>query len=511
MFKDIVKYKDFFLRYCRNTSAAIAIAFVIMAPVLLTSAGMALDYAQAYLVQQRLAQAIDAAALAAAASATEEDDIRSRVEDFFLANYPPEKIGVTFVPEVVVDGNEIYVSGRADYLTTFLKVIGVKEIPVSASTVVQREVQGLEVVLVLDNTGSMSTRNNIEALKDASRSFVNILFDQAADPTHVRIGIVPYSNSVRVGRYGLGQRLDGSYYGTPFVSLPPDMSFTNTRASVNWYGCVIEYHGDNYRSSATYVPNSKGQLWLDGAGNPNGHGWDPRRTNNDPYDYDVLDNHAGPWDVYSFGRTIARNDRCSSYSGFSDNRCSNCTGWNSRCNSDYCFCWHSNANQGCPNATIQPISSDRAALLGTINTMQAEGHTLGNVGMAWGYRLLSPEPPFEEGSAWDSEYWKKAIIMMTDGDNTVHSTYSSYWDTRKNAMTVTRLNQRFEETCNALKEKGVLIYTVTFTSGINNTTKGYYRRCATSEDQYYDAPTQQELISVFEKISRELSNLHIKR
>jgi len=60
-----------------------------------------------------------------------------------------------------------------------------------------------------------------------------------------------------------------------------------------------------------------------------------------------------------------------------------------------------------------------------------------------------------------------------------------------------------------LKDKGVIVYTVTFTSGINENTKGFYRRCASSEDQYYDAPTQEELISVFEEISRELSNIYI--
>ena len=69
--------------YIRNTAAAIAIAFAVMAPVIVGSAGMALDYAQAYLVQQRLAQAIDAAALAAAAASTDAGEIEQRVQDFF--------------------------------------------------------------------------------------------------------------------------------------------------------------------------------------------------------------------------------------------------------------------------------------------------------------------------------------------------------------------------------------------------------------------------------------------
>lgn len=157
-----------------------------------------------------------------------------------------------------------------------------------------------------------------------------------------------------------------------------------------------------------------------------------------------------------------------------------------------------------------PLSSDQDALIAHIDNMYPDGNTLGNIGMTWGYRLLSPEPPFEEGSPWGDENWRKAVIMMTDGDNTRDGTYSPYWFTSKNDMTVTQFNQRFEETCEAMKEQGIIIYTVTFASGISDTTKGYYERCASSPDQYYDAPSQEELVEVFETISRELSNLHIK-
>lgn len=60
----IPKKIAFIRRYLCNLSGAIAIMFALMAPVIVGSAGFALDYAMAYLVQQRLAQAIDASALA---------------------------------------------------------------------------------------------------------------------------------------------------------------------------------------------------------------------------------------------------------------------------------------------------------------------------------------------------------------------------------------------------------------------------------------------------------------
>jgi hypothetical protein len=99
--------------------------------------------------------------------------------------------------------------------------------------------------------------------------------------------------------------------------------------------------------------------------------------------------------------------------------------------------------------------------------------------------------------------------MMTDGDNTDNGTYSSYWFSNKNQMNVTKFNQRFAEVCEALKDKDVVVYTITFTSEINDDTKGYYRNCASTESKYFDAPTQTELIDTFEQIANELSNLRI--
>lgn len=502
--------RSFCRRYAQDTKGTIAVAFGIMAPLLIGMVGMSLDYSQAYLVRSRLAQALDAAALAAAAYSADEAEIEQRVQDFFDANYPEEKLGFTFDPIVEVNGDEVHVTGNATYYTMFLKVLGITTIDVSASTTVVREIQGLEVALVLDNTGSMATNDNIGALKTGTENFINILFDNASDPDNIRIGMVPFANTVRVGRYGLGLNPDGTTYadGTPFVTLPSGVSYTTNHASSSgWYGCVVEHMDEGYDAAATHVANSYGQLWRSGA-SWDGHGWDPTVNTNDPYDFDVFDNYEGPWDIYMFGKTINYDQACTG-SGYATSRCSNCGG-DSYCNSTYCYCRNSTPNQGCPYANIMPLTSDKDGLLAHVDTMQPDGNTLGNIGMAWGARVLSPEFPFEEAHDWDNFFWKKAIVMMTDGDNTENGTYSSFWFTNKNNMNVTKFNDRFLETCEALKEHGVAVYTITFTSNINDTTKDYFRQCATSEDQYFDAPTQEELIDVFETIARELSNLHIK-
>jgi Flp pilus assembly protein TadG len=542
-----------FSSYYSQTTAAIALLFALMAPVIITSAGLALDVSQAYLVQQRLSQALDAAALAGAASSADADVIEQKVKDFFDANYPEDRLGVVFEPVVTVDGDEVSVSGTAQFRTRFLKLINVDTIDLHADTIVQRDVQGIEVALVLDTTGSMdsydddgrrgnaviiSEHDNIYALKQAATNFINIMFDSASRAEYVRIGLVPYSNAVNVGRYGLGDKPDGSAYdGDAFITLPSGVTYTtNHNATSGWYGCVVEHKGANYNSAATHVANSRGQLWSTATGSNStkcsssatcrGHGWAPNSSTNDPDPYDIYpdvaggeEEYEGPWDIYQYGRVIAKDAKCSDLgTGYSNSRCSDCTGSSSKCNSTYCYCQYEAPNESCPYAHITPITSDRDYLLEQVETsdsndMFPHGNTLGNIGMLWGARLISPEPPFEEGMPWDSEYWKKAIVMMTDGDNTRNGTYSSFWFANKNGLDKDDYDDRFEETCANLKKQNVLIYTVVFSPDgeeVDTTTKERYEDCASSEDQYIEADDQEALIDAFEQIARELSNLHIK-
>jgi Flp pilus assembly protein TadG len=519
----------------------IAVAFGLIAPMLIAGVGLAMDVSQAYLVRQRLHGAIDASALAAAATSQDDDEIEQRVRDFLIANYPPEKIGILNEDDinVTVSQSEVRVVATATFPTTFMRIMGYRTINVASAVTVAREIKGLEAVLVLDNTGSLGA-TNMNAVKTAARNFVTILFDRVAEADDIKIGIVPYSSSVRVGRYGLGLHADGTPgYGDPFVTLPSGITYGTSQSTTNqttnsWYGCVVEHNDAGYVDTATHVAGSRGQLWRTGSGsgcnsaaNCRGHGWAPSVTNNDPYPDDVLDEYEGPWDIYSYGRIISNNAKCTDLgSGYATSRCSSCNSSSAssstrdRCNATYCWCGYSTPNESCPIANVLPLTSDEAALNATINTMNYEGSTYSNLGMAWGVRMLSPEAPFTEGSEWGDEEWNKAIVLMTDGEMSPSGTYSAYWASNKSttANTVAELNERLLEVCETLKEEpyNVIIYTITFdhtTSDISDETKEIYRECASEpkEDHYFDAPSAARLVTVFERISGALANLHLRK
>ncbi len=185
--------------------------------------------------------------------------------------------------------------------------------------------------------------------------------------------------------------------------------------------------------------------------------------------------------------------------------------WDAYDASDYPRKYPYDKNYNCNKSYILPLSSNQDAMHAKINSLYANGYTLGNIGMVWGYRVLSPDEPFTEGAAWDDSDWKKIVIMMTDGNNTMtdYTAYGSrYYD---HNLGVWDLNNRMGEVCENMKQDGIIIYTVTFDQSINQTTKDIFEDCATDSSKYYDAPTQSELIEVFEKISRELANLHIQQ
>lgn len=419
-------------KYFKETSAATAIAFALAIPVVVGSAGFATDLSMAHMVKKRLSHALDAAALAAAGMSGTDEEISAKVNQFFYKNYPPNLVGAPYDVIVTVSGDDIQVSAKADYDTTFAKLLGIDQIDIGATTTVTREILGLEVAMILDVTGSMNENNNIETLRVASKNFLNTLCKEGVCSSLVKIGIVPFANTVNVGPYGLGKKPDNSVYDTAFMNNPKKLTF-NQSYTKQWWGCILE------RAAPEDTMNST-STWK--------------------------------WDMYNYSNT--------------------------------------NPNQGCNKSYLLPLSNNYTAIKSKIDSLYAAGHTLSNLGMVWGYRVLSPEAPFKEGTAWDDAEVKKVALLMTDGDNNIGETYSGYgvWSNLK--LTDHDLDVKLAATCEKMKADGITIYTVTFTSGINEETKSYFRNCASDETKYHDAPSQDDLLDAFDAIARELSNIHLK-
>ena len=351
IFNKIKTIKKNFSEFFREQSGVVAVAFGIIIPVVIGSVGLSVDMSQAYLVKARLSSALDAAALAAAATGSDDEGaIQDKVDAFMEANYPEGRIGSKIAIDVALNGDELTVTATARLETSFMRIFGYDEIDVDAQTIVQREVRGLEVVMILDNTGSMSTNDNISTLKTSTTNFIEILFESVDDPELVKVGLVPYASSVNVGPYGLGLDMLGGDYGDAFVVPPEDDEYEG------YYNGLNQYTGNNYgidEADLEYDTSEKGQ-W---------HGCVLAEDN--PLD---VEDHDGPWEMYRHDYNghdfYANNDYYSSSSQY---------------DSTYAEVYNAyyGPNLYCPEQPIVPLTSDEEFLLDSADNMTASGATLG--------------------------------------------------------------------------------------------------------------------------------------
>ena len=168
----------------------LALVAVAMA-VLLGIGGLALDSARGYLAKARLARAADAAVLAGARSLRLGEDVaRQRATDIALLNGATlgatgSDLDITF--GVNAEGEQtVQVNAHLDMPTRLMRVLGVDSMDVRAAAVAA--VPPVDLVLVLDQSGSLGTANAFDDLQFAAKTFVDY-FDDGID----QLGLVSFN------------------------------------------------------------------------------------------------------------------------------------------------------------------------------------------------------------------------------------------------------------------------------------------------------------------------------
>lgn len=400
-------------RFAADRRGGIIIMLGFMIIPVMAMVGLALDSSRAYLVKAQLSQAIDAAALAGGRAF--KMDYRSEdVQRYFAANFPTGFMDAQLEPlSIDFDDQEgtVTVVASASVPTSFMRILEVPEIDVSAEATVNGLSRGLELALVLDVTGSMEG-SKLTTLKVAANSLLDILYGDRETVDNLYVSVVPFAG-----------RVNFSPNGDWMNSLPDP-----------WNGCGDPRSGD--RATDDSPPSEEG------------------------------------WDEYS-----------SHHEGW---------GW------DF----------GCPTLPILPLTAQKSTVAGVIDDLPAHGGTRIDMGMVWGWRVLSPnwrglwgnpELPFD----YDEPQTDKAVIIMTDGKNEVNA----YADD----VTDAEADQQFAAECEAMKAEGldIIIYTITFQAPAS--VEPMMEACATSPNHAFVSPTNDDLEKVFKTIGAQLSKLRISR
>lgn len=178
-------------------------AVTIALPVLVGMVGFAVDMGRLYAAQTRLQTAVDSAALAGSLELVNDPNVSNgavanAVNEYLSRNYP-EAYVTSLTPGREV--RSVCVTAQADVPMTFMAVLTVNSRTVTASACAG--FNDLEVVLVIDNTGSMQGAP-IKAVKQAANALVDLMIPDGGAPS-IKVGLVPFRGKVRLANWEDGR------------------------------------------------------------------------------------------------------------------------------------------------------------------------------------------------------------------------------------------------------------------------------------------------------------------
>lgn len=496
-------------------------------PILVTIGG-GVDYARASLAQAKLQEAVDSAALAGRRSMSQDniETAKPKINAFMRFNYPdatygtkPLKLTIT-KPQVGV----VRVQATTSIDTTLLALIGIDEWHIGAVGEATQNLDNVDIVLVLDTTGSMNDLNGGQRKIDALRKAVQSLYDELAPAQaqlrsqnlRMRIGVVPYSSTVNIGKL-LRAKNSSS------IREQNAKYYHWRNASGTWSFAQRTYDLRNYVAGNTF-------------GSPNGHSnysssrWkgcvEERATINTITANDSR--NAAPPEAWDLDIDMLPG---------SDEK----TRWQPYVYDPF----NGETNTYCPSQVTLLADLNRSDIDRIVGELTPSGSTYHDIGMIWGTRIISGGGVFgaDNPSTYNGRPVTRHIIYMTDGlmsapvesgvtvnictqtffgfciasvsianDSLVYSGYGVEVRDRRVGGTSQSDNEgrhtkRFLMACNAAKAKNVTVWTIAFATGkVDSLTK-----CASNPDQAYTVDNSSDLITKFSEIGRNLGALRISK
>lgn len=440
----------FLRRWAGDAAGNYTIIFALSLVPILIAIGSAVDLSQAYVVKQRMTRALDAAGLAVGGvSGLTTAQMQTMAQNYFNANYPASKIGVPGTVSVTQSGQTVSLTASATMPTSVMGIVGVNSMTVGASSQITKMGSNIEVALAVDLSGSMAGQK-IADLKTAAASLIDIVVQSTQTPYYSKMAIVPYSMGVNVGTYAAQVR--GSA-GSGTCTTP---------------GC------QNYK----------------------------------------FKNPSNQWNTFAISNCVSERTGTNAYTDVAPSTAP--VGLN-----------YPASGNPCLTNTITPLSSNVTTLKSDITALAAGGSTAGQVGIAWAWYLVSPNfsylwPSASQPAAYGTQHLIKAVIIMTDGE--YNSSYCNgviaQDSTSGSGSTSDHINcdstnggsyDQSMTLCAAMKNAGVIVYTVGFMIDMSSNAPTLLSSCATDASHVYFPSSGASLQTAFSAIGQSISNLRISQ
>ncbi len=158
-------------RFSGSSGGNVAMIFAFSAIPIIVLIGGAVDFSRASLLRMKMQDALDATSimLAKEASTSTADQLKTDANSLFTAQFKqPEVENLGLDPRYTSGEQQLTLSGSASLKTVFIDLVGINSLAFDGSSTVNWGNKGLQVALVLDNTGSMSSNGKLAALKSAT-------------------------------------------------------------------------------------------------------------------------------------------------------------------------------------------------------------------------------------------------------------------------------------------------------------------------------------------------------
>lgn len=479
--------------------------FVIVAAAVIPLMGVVgggLDLARAHLAKSRLSQACDAAALAGRRAMTNDDIETAKPESnkFFNYNFPQGYMETTAFTPVITkpERGSVQIVASTTVPTTIMKIFNSQSLPISVNCQATQNFDNIDIVLVLDVTGSMDQTLGSEKKIVSLRKAVMALYDELdsaqtelqAQGLRLRYSIVPYSMTVNVGR--LVRAKNPSYIannwtyqsrtwnGSSWNYGPKSIDVSSYVTTSAWNGCIEERKTTSNitaSSSTSEIPPEANDLNIDMV--PDGNQdtkWGPHY----------------PSVVYWPGHSSPRQEYC-------------------------------------PREARRLGAMTRDEMNTYVNALTPVGGTYHDIGMIWGARMISRGGIFsaENPAIFNDRPVNRYVIFMTDGDlapnsdqyvaygvemldrRIVGGTYGTSVASSNGSDLEKRHTVRFQMACNAAKSGGASIWAIAFSDDVKEL--GPLQSCASSDDQFALSEDSSDLIEKFQEIGRNIGALRLKQ
>lgn len=473
--------------FFRRRDGTFAIQLSLLFVPLVVSVGLVVDYTRASSARSTVQNAADTAVLAVAAMMTGatnpgeiEGGIDAILDNFLDSNGNPLPLARKGPATLNEDQSELCINVTAEIDTTFIRIANIETVPVSAVSCASPQMERkLEIALVLDVSSSMIEESRFTPMQTAVSNFLDVFSSDNTLRENSRIAIVPFSSRVNFGMGKAGWLK--AHGGNPAV---PD----------RWQNPANHY-------------NSNHQLhwWIDGVTPMMQH-----TTNQNYYwmgcvepraDVDMHDTNAiGPHGLTDAAPQTAKFVAMDSNRIPVGSHAGKITG-----------------ESFCP-PPIVPLTSNFTTLNNANGKMTSQGSTRLDTGIVAGWYALSPAWAAAWGAAAAPAAYspnvRKVVVFMTDGamntqyrpdsDNPRHIDWLCMKDRTTGCHSFA--NQKFVQTCTAMKAQGIEIYGVSYDkdSDLLNV-----KACASGEEHFHVANknvgSSSHIAVIYEQIAKSIA------